>query len=349
MSPWILLQYLFLPVAIVAGYYLGGAWNFAILVICFVIRPLATILPVKKKPFVQSHEEKHHSSNAYRLIALLFVPVLSLLIGWALYQVSNFPLSGIELTGLCLSTGIVNGIIGFTLGHEFIHRFNTTERFAGHLLLLQNNYLHYSIEHIGGHHVYACTPKDPHTARLNESFYRFLPRAIVFTFINAWEIESKRLQKKNKAIFSYHNSMILFMALQITTYILLAWWGGWLALIFFIAQSAIAIGLLHIINYLQHYGLLRKETQKDYFEKVNAHHAWNSKKGSDRSNLFQLENHADHHMHPTRTYEQLAEHTDSPEQPTGYTGMIWLALVPPLWFRIMNKRIPLFITQNNSI
>ena len=94
---------------------------------------------------------------------------------------------------------------------------------------------------------------------------------------------------------------------------------------------------------------MRKVTGKDQYEKVNVHHAWNSKKGSDKSNLFLLENHADHHMHPNRRYEQLVEHPDSPEHPTGYTGMIWLALVPPLWFRIMNKRIPFFITQDDSI
>jgi alkane 1-monooxygenase len=26
--------------------------------------------------------------------------------------------------------------------------------------------------------------------------------------------------------------------------------------------------------------------------------------------------------------------------PTGYPGMMLLATVPPLWFRVMNKRVP---------
>ena len=117
--------------------------------------------------------------------------------------------------------------------------------------------------------------------------------------------------------------------------------AGWLPLIFFLSQSVVAITLLHITNYLQHYGLLRMEKNQETPEKISGHHAWRTKKGADGLNLFQLENHADHHLHPNRSYEMLSRHDDSPEMPTGYSGMIVLALLPPLWFRIMNKKIHL--------
>jgi alkane 1-monooxygenase len=344
MSPWIFLRYLLLPAIVVAGNYFGGWWNFIVPVICFVIHPLFSLVGRSKKAD-QHDEHDDYPSVAYRIVALLFVPVLLAVTVWAIYQIQRGSFSAIEFCGLVLSTGIMNGVIGFTLAHEFIHRFNKTDRAAGLLLLLQNNYLHYSIEHIGGHHVYACTSKDPHTARLNESFYQFLPRAMKYTFINAWEIECRRLFKKNHSIRGLHNRMIVFCVLQLSLSIIIIVFAGWLAFLFLLFQGMVAIGLLHATNYLQHYGLMRKEEQPGYYEKVNTHHAWNSPHPKDGLSLFRVENHADHHMHPSRTYEQLSPHEDSPEQPAGYSGMILLALMPPLWFRIMNKRIPSFINK----
>jgi alkane 1-monooxygenase len=115
--------------------------------------------------------------------------------------------------------------------------------------------------------------------------------------------------------------------------------AGWKPFLFFISQGIVSILLLNITGYLQHYGLLRKEIAAGQFEKISAHHAWASQQAKDGLNLFQVGKHADHHMHPSHTYEQLVHHHNSPEQPTGYSGMIWLALLPPVWFRIMNKRI----------
>jgi alkane 1-monooxygenase len=35
----------------------------------------------------------------------------------------------------------------------------------------------------------------------------------------------------------------------------------------------------------------------------------------------------------------LRHHEDSPQMPTGYPGMMLLALVPPAWFTVMNRRV----------
>ncbi len=348
MTPWIFLRYLLIPVAIVTGSLLGEGWNFIVPIFCFVIDPLFGLLNrTKQQPDKDEHTP--YPSVTYHIVALSFVPVLVTITVWAVYHISHTNLSLVSITGLILSTGIMNGIIGFTLAHEFIHRQNTIDKIAGHLLLLQNNYLHYSIEHIGGHHLYACTSKDPYTARINESFYRFLPRTISCTLRNAWKIECNRLIKNKLSLISLRNRMPVFVLLHLFVLITTLIVGGWLAVIFLLLQSLVAIGLLHATNYLQHYGLIRQQTIPGHFEKVNSHHAWNSPKVKKGLTIFQLENHADHHMHPNRSYEQLLEHNDSPSLSTGYSGMIWLALLPPLWFRIMNKRIALFTLQYNKI
>ena len=344
MSPWIFLRFLFLPAIAIAGNFWGGWWTFSIPIICFVIHPITNLLSGANFSRGDDDEHGQYDKSLYRLVPLLFVPVLAGVTIWSTIQSDhNTP---VEFAGMFFSVGIVNGILGFTLAHEFIHRHNWREKIAGHLLLLQNSYPYYGIEHIGGHHLYACTTKDPHTARLGESIYEFLPRAVAFTFRNAWEIESNRLKRRNKKVMSWHNRMLLLLLLQFFCFLIIIAFAGEKPFVFFMCQSAVSIVLLNITGYLQHYGLARKHFGEGQFEKISAHHAWSSRPGKDGLNLFQVGKHADHHMHPSHTYDQLVHQHDSPVQPTGYSGMMWLALVPPLWFKIMNKRIILFTTKS---
>lgn len=316
---------------------MGGLWNFSVPVFSFIAYPLLNLV------FSSSHSEanittQNSSSHAFRYVALAYVPVIIAVNIWAVYVLSTAPFSLVAFTGLSSSVGIINGVLGFTLAHEFIHRHSLIEQVAGHVLLLLNNYMHYASEHVWGHHVYACTPIDPHTARLNESLYKYLPRSIKYTFCNAMEIERKRLHRKKRTFFNFSNRLLLFGVLQLLLVSLLATLS-WTVLIFYLFQNMVSILLLHTVDYLQHYGLMRKQTASGRYEKLTEKNAWNTAL-KNKINLFQLENHADHHMHPNRQYHQLAHKNDAPEHPAGYSFMLLLTLVPPLWFRVMNKRIP---------
>ncbi len=338
MKPRSYLILLLLPCLVPLGYYLGDWWNFITPLCCFAAYPVANLFFTSSEK--QAHDKDIYSSSKNNKAIFLFVPVLILLTAWSIYIAGTKTNNIVSFTGLALSVGLINGIIGFTLAHEFIHRFKKFELFAGYLLLLQNNYMHYGIEHVYGHHIYACTPKDPHTAREGESLYAFLPRAIAGTFVNAWKIETRRLSRrisKNKLI---HNRIIYFLALQFCLMLCVFLMLNLSALLFFIIQNAVSILLLHVINYLQHYGLIRQKNSTGSYEKMNEHHAWRTGRKNTSLNLFQLENHADHHMHPHKSFEKLERKENSPEHPAGYSFMVLLALVPPLWFRMMNKRIP---------
>jgi alkane 1-monooxygenase len=337
MKAWNYLWLMFLPSLVIAGYFLGNWWNFLVPFCCFVLYPLTNL-------FVPSAEVEHShnpgTSTSYSIVALSFVPVLIILTGWSVYVAGNTANTMLSFAGLVLSVGIVNGVLGFTLAHEFIHRFSRSEQLAGYLLLLQNNYMHYGIEHVRGHHVYACTPKDPHTAFIGESLYAYLLRAVKGTYHNAWHIEAKRISRAHQPLTIAHNRLLLFGVLQISLMLLIFFTWGKVSLIFFLLQNAVSILLLHITNYLQHYGLMRKKDDHGNFERIGEQHAWNAGHHGKTLNLFQLENHADHHMHPGRSYEKLRQHTDSPKHPLGYSFMVLLSFIPPLWFRMMNNRIP---------
>jgi len=331
------LSLLILPILVIIGYCKGGWWILLTPACCFIIHPLLSIIrKTGKKAELPKHTEVNHFQS--RLVSLSMVPVLLFLFAWSLTRLSL--LHTYQIIGLAISLGTVNGVIGFTLAHEFIHRRELPEKISGILLLLINGYLHLSVEHIGGHHLYACTNKDPQTARRGESFYKFLPRSIVGTYFNAWEIEIKRLKRKGNLFFSFKNKMYVFSCLHLLCWTMLFVFLGSPGCLFYFVQSCVAIFLLHMISYLQHYGLARKEIATGKFEKISVHHAWNSGHSQQEFNLFQIEKHAEHHMHPDHAYDKLVQHEESPELPGGYTTMICLALIPPLWFRIINKHLP---------
>ncbi|MEO7802196.1 MAG: alkane 1-monooxygenase [Ginsengibacter sp.] len=336
MKPWNYLLLLLLPAMVVAGHLLGGWWNFLVPVCCFVAYPLANLFIAGSEE--HTHAVKQQPSSVYSLVALIFVPVLLGLTTWCIY-VSTAITNAFSFAGFALSLGIINGVLGFTLAHEFIHHSAWRERFAGYLLLLQNNYMHYGVEHVWGHHVYACTSKDPHTARVGESLYAYIPRAVVATYKNAVAIQAKKLARSSKPFFSIYNGLLVFGILQVLLMTCIFFAVGFNAFLFFLLQNIVAVALLHIINYLQHYGLMRDVAENGSYEKLNAHHAWRTGRHNSTVDLFHLENHAHHHMRPSLSFNELRDMDESPEHPAGYSFMVLLSLIPPLWFRIMNKKI----------
>lgn len=102
----------------------------------------------------------------------------------------------------------------------------------------------------------------------------------------------------------------------------------------------VAFTLLEAINYIEHYGLLRIKKPSGNYERVDMQHSWNSNHQLGRIMLYELTYHADHHIKASKKYQMLEHVPESPQLPTGYPGSILLALVPPLWFRVMNRRIP---------
>lgn len=326
-----------LPAALFAGWAAGTYWNFSIVVLCFVIHPLICLFQKHNKDIEDDFKQLEHKLF-YRITPLLFVPVL--LFSTLFFLWHSHSLKAIEFAGVAISLGIINGVLGFTLAHEFVHKHTMPEKIAAWLLLLQNNYLHYGSEHVKGHHMYACTDADPHTAKVNESFYMFLPRSIYATFINAWKIEQARLRKKNIHVLHWQNKMLQHLFIRSLFYSLLISTVGVSAALFFIIQSCVAIVILHLADYLQHYGLLRKKKADHKYERITELHAWGNTHAKGGFNLFQLDKHADHHLHPSHSYETLVHHEESPELPAAYSTMMLMALIPKLWFNKMNKRIP---------
>src|SRR5690606_8554795 len=75
------------------------------------------------------------------------------------------------------------------------------------------------------------------------------------------------------------------------------------------------------------------------YERVDPSHSWNSNNIATNVLLYHLQRHSDHHANPTRRYQALRDYQESPVLPTGYAGMIVLAIVPAVWRRVMDPRV----------
>jgi alkane 1-monooxygenase len=234
------------------------------------------------------------------------------------------------LIALALSCGYVLGGIGIVLAHELGHRRALLDRTLARLLLLSVGFGHYVIEHNRGHHRAAATHDDPATARRHEGLWAFLPRYFSGIFTDAVRLSHNRPGPLNEAL--------ALMAATMALYALMFAVGGAKTLVFCVVQSLLALLLVSTIDYVEHWGLLRA-TVNGKPERMSTAHTWDCANRVADAMLFNLPRHAAHHIEPSLDCDQLYRSPRSPQMPTGYAGMVMLALWPPLYKRVMTPRL----------
>ncbi|MEZ4856856.1 MAG: alkane 1-monooxygenase [Gelidibacter sp.] len=330
-----------IPLMAFIGLYFKGAFTFLTPIYSFVLIPiLELIFPIDNSNI--SEENSNHKSKQKLFDWLLYfnLPLVYTLVILALLLISSTPLKTYEFIGLILSVGIVLGVNGINVAHELGHRQTTNERFIGKALLLPALYMHFYIEHNFGHHLHAATKEDPATARYNQNVYEFWITSILRQYVNAWIIQKKLLKNYHQHFFSFKNDMLWFAILQITYLGAVFIFFGMIGFLFALFAGIIGFILLETVNYIEHYGLLRSKTDSGRYERVKAVHSWNSNHVIGRIILYELTRHSDHHYKTSKKYQILDCHDESPQMPYGYPTSMVLALLPPVWFAIMNKRIP---------
>lgn len=329
------------PLSVIIGYVLGGFFIFLTPFFVFIVVPLLDLVfgDNYENPD-PDQEEQLEKRKSFRIFTWLSMPISLGLVIWGAFVVSMGGLSFIEFLGFTISVGISSGILGINASHEMQHRVNHNfEPILARFTLLASLYIHWGLEHITGHHRWVATPEDPATAKKNQSFYNFWPQTVFGSLKSAWKFEKNRLQHQDQKYVFWKNRVLHYLVYEILFLIILTIFFGFLGLIFFLLQSLIAITLLEIINYIEHYGLLREKSPDGTYERVKPHHSWNSSKRLTNWFLFNLQRHSDHHYKPGRRYQLLRHHDEAPQLPTGYAGMVLIALIPPLYKRIMNPLI----------
>ncbi|WP_299332817.1 alkane 1-monooxygenase [uncultured Psychroserpens sp.] len=330
-----------IPVVAFIGLYTKGYFSFLTPFYAFVMIPvLELIFPVDTKNLTSEEADHKLKRQIFDWLLYLNLPIVYGLVFFGIYEATTTAMETYELVGVIISVGIVLGVNGINVAHELGHRQQTNERFIGKALLLPAQYMHFYIEHNFGHHLHAATPEDPATARYNQTVYSFWLTSIFRQYISAWNIQKKLLDNNDQHFFSVKNDMLWYVVFQAAYLILVFMFFGALGLLFALTSAIIGFVLLETVNYIEHYGLLRIKTKSGRYERVKEMHSWNSNHVIGRIVLYELTRHSDHHFKSSKKYQILDCHDESPQMPYGYPTSMVLAMVPPLWFKIMNKRVP---------
>ena len=317
------------------GWVIGIPLLFAWVIIPF----LELLFKPNAKNMTEAEEELARHDKSYDILLYFVVIFQYFALVSFLVSLKQENLGLFEIIGRVWVMGLLCGTFGINVGHELGHRVNRFEQFLSKALLLTSLYMHFFIEHNKGHHKRVATPEDPSSARYGEPVYLFYFRSIIFSYISAWRIANGEVKKKGKSVISLSNEMIQFTFIQLVFLSVIYFvFNGWI-LLCFLASASIGILLLETVNYIEHYGLQRKATGLNSYERAMPEHSWNSNHVIGRLMLFELSRHSDHHYKASRKYQILRHHDHSPQMPTGYPGMMLLSLFPPAWFFVMNRKI----------
>lgn len=332
-----LLVYLLVPLPFI-GFLIGGLGSFFAFYMVFACIPLFDLWLKDSDNPSPEQEQDLLNDRFFLMITILYLPVQILFLAYAFYLVHTTSLQWYEWLAFAVSIGLITGGVGMNVAHEMMHKNSPVQHVISKILLSMVCYGHFFIEHVRGHHVRVATPDDCSSARLGESLYHFLPRTLFGSLSSAWNLECRRLQQKKHALWSYHNQFWWIIMAPIAIAIACYMYGGFMLVAFFLTQALFAILLLELINYIEHYGLQRQKLANGLYERVSPCHSWNANHWLSNMILFHLQRHSDHHTYGARPYQILRHVDESPQLPSGYLGMMVLALFPPLWHAVMDKR-----------
>ncbi len=236
------------------------------------------------------------------------------------------------LLGALAGTGLFVGAAATNVAHELVHRLESPySLITGRWLLAFSFDTTFSIEHVYGHHRHVGTPHDPATARRGEYTLAFVLRSTIHGNLSAARIEAERLRRKNLPIWSLQNRIITgqLMSLALLA-VALALGGGW-GVAAFMAAGVQGKLYLELVNYIEHYGLVRAPGGR-----IEPRHSWNTYRRISSALLYNLPRHSHHHMFATKPFWTLEPEAEGPTYPHGYMTMILFSLAPPLWRRTVD-------------
>lgn len=337
-----------IPFSFLLGYYSGQSYLlYTLPIMMFIIMPIIDpLFGLDNDNFDVESEKQLKDDLFYKRILYAWAFVQTSMMFWVVFVFATNEISLDLLIPMILNTMIMNGGVSIVVAHELGHKNNKLDKYLAKLLLIQVFYGHYTVKHNRGHHVNVGTPLDTATSKLNQSYYSFWLQSVVKGFKSAIEIEDEYLNTKKlkKNIFNHEvYYSIFFSCLFFTSSSLVIYFFNSemliLYIVFYLMQTFLSFSLLEAVDYIEHYGIVRKQKEDNTFEKTNSTHSWNANFILSNYFLFQLQRHSDHHLYATKNYQILKQYDESPQLPNGYPAMVLLTLLPPLWFKIMNNRL----------
>ncbi len=310
---------------VIAGNLAGGPWVLGGIIYILAIGPILDLAfgrATRPRP-------PRASGRPFEVLLYVHAALQFAALGTLLYR-AGIEQSAWTMWGAALSTGVSSGVSGIIVAHELGHRRpRSLAWWIGRFNLLSVLYLHFTTEHNHTHHRHVSTSADPASARRGESLWAFVVRTIPGQFADALRVHTSKGHSglRNPVV----RGALVQVAFVVAMYAVL---GPWCTAAF-VTQAAFAVLLLEYINYIRHYGLRR-----DVGERQTEMHSWQSEERWSRWTLLELTRHPAHHLKASVPFWELRPYPDAPTLPTGYYGCLWLAVVPSVWRRVMDPRIP---------
>lgn len=330
--------------AVLLGAAFGGKWLAVPALYVFGLLPLLDVVCGRNKANPEATDPRVNRSAPLDLPLWLWVPCQLSILAYGLSTAGNAERTPLELLGLTLSVGIMGGV-SINVSHELLHRRGKLERCLAELSLTSVSYAHFAVEHVLGHHRRVATPEDPASAALGARVYPFVVRSVFGGLASAWQLEGARVRRLGRRWLGLSDRRLRYPLGLVAAYGVAFALSGWLGMLLMAGQSMVAIFLLEVINYIEHYGLRRQQIAPGKYERVWPHHSWNASERLSNWFLFNLQRHSDHHFAAARPYWQLRHHEEAPQLPFGYAAAIPIALLPPLWRAIMDPRVEAWRTR----
>lgn len=318
----------------VAWYWLTPAYLFLLMpVVDMVVGINVSNAPEGAVPRLEA--DSYYKYVTYVSVALHYLALLA-----GAWIVGTQPLDGVAYVGLTLSCGLISAY-GIVTAHELGHKRDSLSRWLSKITLASGFYGQYMVDHNRGHHRDVATPEDSGSARFGEGFWYFmfarqLPHS---TVLRPWLLEKERLARKGKGAWSLENEMLQPTLISMVTYGILIAVFGTVVIPYLLAVAFTSYFFLAVIDYIEHYGLLREKLADGRYARVRPEHSWNTDHVATNIMYMHAQRHSDHHAYPTRRYQVLRSFPDLPTMPTGYPGMFWLAIFPPIWRAVMYPRV----------
>ena len=318
-------------IALAAG--LGGLWIAVALIYMTLFAYVLDQLIVIAQPEAADLQSEFPAADVLSVVLGIGHFTLLALIVWSIGQA----VSGLWGTlGLIFAAGLYFGQVGNANAHELIHKGSRPLHRLGEWIYISLLYGHHTSAHVLIHHRLVATPDDPATARLGEGFWAYAPRAWAGAFREGFAAEAARLDRVGRS--RWHHPYVTYVAgaaVMLLAALLLGGPRGLLGYLLLVAHAQIQ---LLLSDYVQHYGLRRAVTEAGRPEPVGPRHSWNAPHWFSAALMLNAPRHADHHAHPTRAFPALRLDRDGPVLPRSLPAMATLALFPPLWRRVMDRR-----------
>jgi len=345
-------RYLIVPISsliTILGIVLGGiyAWTGVFLFGIYTVIDTLTKnihLRAETNEVGESYGIKQFQYSVMYVMLPIFI-LLQVVLAWRLYQYTSGALiQSSDLYGLTFESGIITthligavlsaslwAGLGIIYGHELSH--NKKEGFfVSRLIMALSGASHFTYAHVYNHHLDLGHEDDPATAPRGRNVYAHTWLSHAGQSKYSYDLEKKRLNNKGKNFLSLDNRWILGYLYSLPSVFLFIWSGGLVGLLALIVVWSLSNFLLEALNFMGHYGLIRKEGE------VEHRHSWDNDSVFTSWFFIEIGRQCDHHVRG-ETYFWELDDVGGPNYGIGYFSLFVLTLVPSLFRSFVKKHL----------